>query len=92
VIDQNLSIGAGGILVREIAHALYDASPRPRLLSYVGGLGGKDIGEAEFAHIVQDLQRAAATGEVPPPRLLMTEAEAAQVRGLIEIAGGNGAR
>jgi pyruvate ferredoxin oxidoreductase alpha subunit len=87
VIDQNLSVGAGGIIVREVAHALYQAPRRPRLLSYVGGLGGKDLGEAEFARIVADLVQAAATGEVPPPRLLLTEPEAAQVRTLVQIAG-----
>lgn len=87
VLDQNLSIGAGGITVAEIAHALYDDPARPPLLSYVGGLGGKDIGEAEFQRIVDDLQRAAATGETPPPRLLLTEPEWHHVRTLLAIAG-----
>jgi len=87
VVDQNLSVGAGGITVTEVAHALYQDPSRPPLLSYVGGLGGKEIGEVEFAHILADLRRAAATGETPPPRLLFTDAEAAQVRTLLAIAG-----
>jgi pyruvate ferredoxin oxidoreductase alpha subunit len=90
VIDQNLSVGAGGIFVREIAHALYDDPSRPRLLSYVGGLGGKDLSDGEFTRIVEDLERAADTGDVPPPRLLLTEPEAVQVRTLLAIAGKDG--
>jgi pyruvate ferredoxin oxidoreductase alpha subunit len=87
VIDQNLSTGAGGITATEIAAALYAERERPPLCAYVGGLGGKDIGEAEFRQIVSDLERAAATGEVPPPRLLMTAADMAQVRALLRVAG-----
>lgn len=87
VIDQNLSIGFGGITVGEIARALYADSGRPPLLSYVGGLGGKEISGQEFHRVIEDLQFAAATGETPPPRLLFTEAEARQMRTLLSIAG-----
>jgi pyruvate ferredoxin oxidoreductase alpha subunit len=87
VLDQNLSVGSGGITVAEIAHALYDDPARPPLLSYVGGLGGKAVGEAEFRLVVEDLRRAAATGEAPPPRLLYTAAEARQMQTLLRIAG-----
>jgi pyruvate ferredoxin oxidoreductase alpha subunit len=90
VIDQNLSIGSGGITAAEIARVLYAAPERPPLLSYVGGLGGKDIGEREFERIVDDLERAAATGVAPPPRLLYTEADATQMRALLATAGKEG--
>jgi pyruvate ferredoxin oxidoreductase alpha subunit len=73
--------------VGEIAHALYDEPHRPPLLSYVGGLGGKEISEGEFERIIDELQFAAATGVAPPPRLLYTEAEASQMRRLLKIAG-----
>ena len=87
VLDQNLSIGAGGITVAEIAHALYAEPARPPLLAYVGGFGGKDISEPEFEQIVADLKQAAGTGQTPPPRLLFTDAEAAQVETLLAVAG-----
>jgi pyruvate ferredoxin oxidoreductase alpha subunit len=87
VLDQNLSVGAGGILAGEVARALYPAPARPPLCAYVGGLGGKAIGEAEFGRIVDDLQAAASTGHAPPPRLLFTAAEARAVETLLRIAG-----
>ena len=55
VIDQNLAPGLGGITYQEIAAALYDSPARPPLLSIVGGLGGKDISEAEFDAVAHDL-------------------------------------
>jgi pyruvate ferredoxin oxidoreductase alpha subunit len=91
VVDQNLSVGAGGITVAEVAHALYDAPARPVLLSVVGGLGGKDVSEAELDRVVDDLVEAAATGRARPPRLLFTETEEAQVQALLRVAGKEGA-
>jgi pyruvate ferredoxin oxidoreductase alpha subunit len=87
VIDQNLSVGFGGITYAEIASALYAEEKRPPLLSFVGALGGKDISSVEFDQILQDLQSANATGEVPPPRLLYTTADDTQMRGVLRLAG-----
>ena len=44
VIDQNLSMGKGGVLATEIASALYGCRGAPLIASYVGGLGGRGIG------------------------------------------------
>jgi pyruvate ferredoxin oxidoreductase alpha subunit len=87
VIDQNLSVGFGGITYAEIASALYAQEKRPPLLSFVGALGGKDVSSVEFDQILQDMQSANATGEVPPPRLLYTTADDAQMRGFLRLAG-----
>jgi pyruvate ferredoxin oxidoreductase alpha subunit len=87
VLDQNLSVGAGGITAREIAYALYAEAARPPLLAYVGGLGGKELSEAEFDRIVHDLRQAAATGEAPPPRLLFTDTDLGEVETLLAHAG-----
>ena len=44
VIDQNLSIGQGGVLHAELASSLYGEPGAPPILaSFVGGLGGRDI-------------------------------------------------
>jgi pyruvate ferredoxin oxidoreductase alpha subunit len=87
VIDQNLSVGFGGITYAEIAAALYGARNRPLLLSYVGGLGGKDLSAAEFDQILDDLQRSVADGEAMPSRLLYTDREEAQMETFLQIAG-----
>jgi pyruvate ferredoxin oxidoreductase alpha subunit len=87
VLDQNLSPGLGGITFSEIAGALYPRSGRPALVSVVGGLGGKDISEAEFDAVFLDLEKAARGEPVPTPRLLYTEPERARMETLLRIAG-----
>jgi pyruvate ferredoxin oxidoreductase alpha subunit len=87
IIDQNLAPGLGGITYQEIAAALYHEQARPPLLSAIGGLGGKDISDAEFDVILQDMQHAASGERVTGPRLLYTSAEQARMRTLLKIAG-----
>ncbi|MGD8811876.1 MAG: hypothetical protein PVH16_04005, partial [Thioalkalispiraceae bacterium] len=44
VIDQNISMGMGGVLHSEFATALYGMPDAPAALaSFIGGLGGRDI-------------------------------------------------
>jgi pyruvate ferredoxin oxidoreductase alpha subunit len=87
IIDQNLAPGLGGITYQEIAAALYDSPTRPPLLSIVGGLGGKDISEAEFDAIAHDLEQAAAGTRQQGPRLLYTQPELERMHALLRIAG-----
>lgn len=90
VIDQNLSMGKGGVLHGEIASVLYGHAGAPPLVSFVGGLGGRDIGAAEFAEMAAVAAKAAETGEVPPPRLLYTESELKDLRKFQAIAAVEG--
>jgi pyruvate ferredoxin oxidoreductase alpha subunit len=90
VIDQNLSIGCGGITYAEVCSALYGTPKAPPLLSYVGGLGGKDISTAEFDHILSDLQDSAATGQAKPTRLLYTDREDAQMAAFCRLLAKGG--
>jgi pyruvate ferredoxin oxidoreductase alpha subunit len=87
VIDQNLSIGSGGITHTEIVSALYTERTRPPVLSFIGGLGGKDLSTPEFNQIVEDMRMASITGETPTPRLLYTNIEQAQMSGFLKLAG-----
>ncbi len=88
VIDQDLSMGKGGVLHTELASALYGTPEAPPILaSFVGGLGGRDISTEEFYEIAQQTQRAIATGVAPAPRLLYTEAELRQLEKLRAVAG-----
>jgi pyruvate ferredoxin oxidoreductase alpha subunit len=76
VIDQNLSMGMGGVLHSELLGALYGyADAPPVVASFIGGLGGRDIGAEEFYEMAQTLRRATEEGRTPPPRLLYTKDE-----------------
>jgi pyruvate ferredoxin oxidoreductase alpha subunit len=87
VVDQNLSLGRGGVLHAELAAGLYGRAEAPPILaSFVGGLGGRDIGPEEFAAMVDVAEAAAREGRPPPPRLLYTEEELREVRKLQGIA------
>jgi pyruvate ferredoxin oxidoreductase alpha subunit len=86
VVDQNLSMGAGGVLAGEIASALYGCPGAPVIASYIGGLGGRDIGAAEFEAMAGEARAAADAGAAPAPRLLYTATELREVRKLQAIA------
>ncbi len=88
VIDQNISPGLGGILFHELAGTLAAGGAASTLIrSFIGGLGGKDIGPAEFDHILEVLEAASpGTGPVEP-ELLFTQRDWDLVRSRQEIAG-----
>lgn len=86
VIDQNLSMGMGGVLHSEVAMALYGQPKAPLLASFIGGLGGRDIAANEFYEMARVLRDAAAEGKAPPPRLLYTKSELHEMRILQAIA------
>ena len=87
VIDQNLSMGKGGVLHAEVASALYGQSDAPpTLMSFIGGLGGRDISPEELYEIAAETRKAAEDGRTPPPRLLYTRDELREIRKLQVIA------
>lgn len=87
VIDQNLSVGKGGILFTETASALYGMErPAPILVSFIGGLGGRDITLEEFYEMASVTRKAVEAGKSPPPRLLYTEDELREMRKLQAVA------
>lgn len=87
VIDQNLSMGKGGVLHSELTSVLYGNQDAPAIVaSFIGGLGGRDISQAEFFHIAEILMDAVKTGVTPPPKLLYTEQEFKELKKLRAIA------
>ena len=87
VIDQNISMGMGGVLHSELAGALYGQTNAPKhLLSFIGGLGGRDISAEEFFEIAIAMRDAKKTGQTPPPRLMYTKTELSEIRKLQAIA------
>ncbi|MGE0384087.1 MAG: pyruvate synthase [Gammaproteobacteria bacterium] len=86
VVDQNLSMGMGGVLHTELAAALYGQPGAPVLASFVGALGGRDIAPEEFFEMHAIASEAGRTGIAPEPRLLYTQRELREVRKLQAIA------
>ncbi|NTW65826.1 MAG: pyruvate synthase [Nitrospirae bacterium] len=87
VIDQNISPGKGGVLHAELASVLYGRAGAPRVLvSFIAGLGGRDIAPEEFYEMASVTGTAAEQGTIPPPRLLYTATELRDVRKLQAIA------
>lgn len=88
IIDQNLSPGLGGILYQEIAAVLTNTADRPSVVrSFIGGLGGKDISQAEFDRVLEALDEAQPQAQALHPELLFTTGEWNQVKKVLAAAG-----
>jgi pyruvate ferredoxin oxidoreductase alpha subunit len=71
-----------------VSSALYHEKHRPDvLLSFIGGLGGKDISLTEFNYIIGEMQKSVETGIVPETQLLYTENDMRQIDKFQKIAG-----
>ena len=87
VIDQNLSMGHGGVLHTELCAALYGRPNTPAaVLSFIGGLGGREIAAQEFYQMASETRDAMEAGITPPQRLLYTDGELREVRKLQAVA------
>jgi pyruvate ferredoxin oxidoreductase alpha subunit len=87
VLDQNLSLGQGGVLHSEITAALYGHPDSPPMVaSFIGGLGGRDVALEEFREMAKVALAAADAGVAPPARLLYTASELRELRKLQGIA------
>jgi len=88
VIDQNISIGKGGILFGEVKSALPTCAAPP-LVSFIGGLGGRRFHSADFDHILAALHEAENTGGGAEPWLLYSEDEQRQMLDMLRVARGH---
>ena len=69
VLDRAESFGAqGGPLFLEVRAALYDCDPRPKVLPFIYGLGGRDIFPANIDEAFAALRKAAAAKKVDTRR------------------------
>jgi len=87
VIDQNISIGKGGILHSEIASCLYNEKHRPLLLSFIAGLGGKNISPDEFEFIINKMVAGEDTEDAGTAQLIYTDKEWQEMERLKRMAG-----
>ncbi len=65
VLDRADSFNAvSGPLFAEVRNALYDLKERPKVVNYIYGLGGRDIGLKEIHSIYEDLQEINRAGKI----------------------------
>ncbi|MBM4448262.1 MAG: pyruvate ferredoxin oxidoreductase [Chloroflexi bacterium] len=63
VLDRAISFGGpGGPVCSEVKAALYAEVKRPKIVGFVGGLGGRDISMAGFAEMVERGMEIARSG------------------------------
>jgi pyruvate ferredoxin oxidoreductase alpha subunit len=88
VVDQNISVGKGGILFSEIASALYGLRDRPPvLLSFIGGLGGRRFQAGEFDMMLSRLLTPPdSAAELAQPYLFFSAEECREVGRFFSIA------
>jgi pyruvate ferredoxin oxidoreductase alpha subunit len=63
VLDKDVSLGSGGVLVGEVRDALYGSGVSPRVNGFVAGLGGRDITLDTVRQVVQITNERAADNE-----------------------------
>jgi len=53
VFDRCISSGGpGGPVFSEVRSALYDERERPKIVSFIGGLGGRDMPQKDFEYVI----------------------------------------
>jgi len=63
VFDRCISFGGpGGPVHSEIKSALYDMPRRPKIVSFVGGLGGRDMSMKDFEYVIDRGREIAENG------------------------------
>ena len=70
VIDRDYSFGSphyGGVLYNEVRSALYDLPRRPAVVSFVCGLGGREVTLDSVTEMSEILLKAAQAGKVEQP-------------------------
>jgi pyruvate ferredoxin oxidoreductase alpha subunit len=64
VLDRSISFGSYAPLYTEIRNSLYELGNRPKIQSYVFGIGGRDIFKDEVKHVFEELLSGNVNSEV----------------------------
>jgi pyruvate ferredoxin oxidoreductase alpha subunit len=65
VLDRCDSFGAmGGPVFPEVRSCLFDYTQRPKVINYIYGLGGRDLGLERVEKVFDDLSKLAKTGQI----------------------------
>ncbi len=63
VLDRCFSFGGpGGPVASELRSALYDTEPRPKVVSFIGGIGGREVDAEAFAYMIDHGNEIAKKG------------------------------
>jgi pyruvate ferredoxin oxidoreductase alpha subunit len=68
VVDRAYAYGSpqqGGVLFTDLRAALYAAERRPRMVNFIGGLGGRELTPEMMDEMAHLTKRAADDGDVP---------------------------
>ena len=68
VIDRDFSMGSpfnSGVLANEIRSVLYGQDRRPPVVSFIAGLGGREVTIPAVKEMIEQTRRAAETGKTP---------------------------
>jgi len=52
IFDRCISSGMGGPVFSEVRSALYNEEARPKVISFIGGLGGRNMSEKDFDYVI----------------------------------------
>ena len=65
VLDRSDSFGAmGGPVFSEVRSCMYDHPQRPKVINYIYGLGGRDLGLEKVEKVFDDLSKIVKTGQI----------------------------
>lgn len=53
ILDRAISLGFAGPVASEVKSVLYPLTRKPKIVSFVGGLGGRDISPADFEALIK---------------------------------------
>lgn len=70
VVDRDYSFGSpnhGAVLYNEVRSALYDLEPRPKVVSFISGLGGREVTLDSVGEMASILLETGRTGRVEQP-------------------------
>jgi len=63
VFDRSISLGGpGGPVYSEVRSALYSEKDRPKVVSFIGGLGGRDMSVKDFEYVIDRGREIAEKG------------------------------
>jgi len=62
VLDRSFAFGAAAPVYSEVKNSLYDASSKPKLQSYVFGIGGRDLSDYHIEAVFEKLLKGQVSG------------------------------